>query len=73
MKIKAVCELTGLTDRAIRHYIEEELLTRVEITEDYSVADLAAFGRTPPLRSVLRPNALSSLQNFFLFFLVSHH
>lgn len=25
MKIKAVCESTGLTDRAIRYYIEEAL------------------------------------------------
>ena len=24
MKIKAVCELTGLTDRTIRYYIEEK-------------------------------------------------
>ena len=27
MKIKQVCEATGLTDRAIRYYIEEELLS----------------------------------------------
>ena len=27
MKMKAVCEITGLTDRAVRYYIEEELLT----------------------------------------------
>lgn len=26
MKMKTVCELTGLTDRAVRYYIEEELL-----------------------------------------------
>ena len=27
MKMKAVCEKTGLTDRAVRYYIEEELLS----------------------------------------------
>ncbi len=27
MKIKSVCELTGLTDRTIRYYIEEELIS----------------------------------------------
>ncbi len=27
MKIKSVCELTGLTDRAIRYYIEEKLIS----------------------------------------------
>jgi len=27
MKIKAVCERTGLTDRTIRYYIEEGLLS----------------------------------------------
>ncbi len=27
MKIKTVCELTGLSDRAIRHYIDEELIS----------------------------------------------
>ncbi|MBQ2773453.1 MAG: MerR family transcriptional regulator [Clostridia bacterium] len=27
MKIKVVCERTGLTDRTIRYYIEEELLS----------------------------------------------
>lgn len=35
MKIKAVCERTGLTDRAIRLYIENGLLTP-EKTENYS-------------------------------------
>lgn len=34
MKIKAVCEQTGLTDRAIRFYIEEELLSP-NYTENY--------------------------------------
>lgn len=34
MKIKQVCEQTGLTDRAIRYYIEEELLSPA-YTENY--------------------------------------
>lgn len=34
MKIKQVCELTGLTDRAIRYYIDEELLAPA-YTENY--------------------------------------
>lgn len=34
MKIKQVCELTGLTDRAIRFYIEEGLVTPA-YTENY--------------------------------------
>ncbi len=34
MKIKAVCEATELTDRTIRYYIEEELISPV-YTENY--------------------------------------
>lgn len=34
MKIKSVCELTGLTDRTIRYYIEEKLVTPL-YTENY--------------------------------------
>lgn len=34
MKIKSVCELTGLTDRTIRYYIEEELISPL-YTENY--------------------------------------
>lgn len=34
MKIKTVCELTGLTSRAVRHYIEEDLL-QPSCTENY--------------------------------------
>jgi len=34
MKIKAVCEETGLTDRAVRYYIDEGLI-RPEFTENY--------------------------------------
>ncbi len=34
MKIKSVCELTGLTDRAIRYYIEEKLIFPL-YTESY--------------------------------------
>lgn len=34
MKIKAVCEMTGLSDRTIRYYIEQELLSP-SYTENY--------------------------------------
>ncbi len=34
MKMKTVCELTGLSDRAVRYYIEEELLAP-DYTENY--------------------------------------
>lgn len=34
MKIKAVCQATGLTDRTVRYYIEEELLLP-DFTENY--------------------------------------
>lgn len=34
MKIKAVCEATGLTDRAVRYYIEEGLI-EPDFTENY--------------------------------------
>ena len=34
MKIKSVCELTGLTDRTIRYYIEERLISPL-YTENY--------------------------------------
>ena len=34
MKIKAVCEATGLTDRTVRYYIEEGLLSP-KYTENY--------------------------------------
>ena len=34
MKIKAVCELTGLSDRTIRYYIEQKLITP-NYTENY--------------------------------------
>lgn len=34
MRIKAVCELTGLTDRTIRYYIEQELIAP-HYTENY--------------------------------------
>lgn len=34
MKIKAVCEATGLTDRTVRYYIEEKLISPV-YTENY--------------------------------------
>ena len=34
MKIKTVCEATGLSDRAIRYYIDEELIYPA-YTENY--------------------------------------
>ncbi len=34
MKIKTVCDMTGLTDRAVRYYIEEQLISP-EYTENY--------------------------------------
>ena len=58
MKIKAVCERTGLTDRAVRLYIENGLLTP-EITEnysgrrsfDFSQDDVACLNRIAALRA----------------------
>ena len=35
MRMKAVCEATGLTDRAVRYYIEEGLIAP-DYTESYS-------------------------------------
>ena len=35
MKIKEVCEKTGLTDRAVRFYIENELI-HPDYTENYT-------------------------------------
>ena len=57
MKIKQVCEATGLTDRAVRYYIEEGLLTPA-FTEnylgrrayDFSDADVAALNHIATLR-----------------------
>lgn len=50
MKIKAVCESTGLTDRTVRYYIEEELISPAYTenylgrkTFDFSEADVAAL------------------------------
>ena len=57
MKIKQVCEATGLTDRAIRYYIEEELLSP-SYTEnymgrrayDFTEEDVAALNHVATLR-----------------------
>lgn len=57
MKIKQVCELTGLTDRAIRYYIEEGLLTP-SFSEnylgrrayDFTEADVSALNHVATLR-----------------------
>ncbi len=46
MKIKIACQLTGLTDRTIRHYIEEKIIFP-EYTENYlgnRSRSMAAYG-----------------------------
>lgn len=43
MKIKAVCEATGLTDRTVRYYIEEGLIAPF-YTENYCIST-KKFGR----------------------------
>ena len=57
MKIKQVCELTNLTDRAVRYYIEEGLLTPAfsenylgRRAYDFSDADVAALNHIATLR-----------------------
>ena len=58
MKIKAVCEATGLTDRAVRYYIEEGLI-EPDFTENYlgrrnyefDEEDVRALKRVAKLRS----------------------
>lgn len=45
MKIKAVCEATGLTDRTIRYYIEEELISPA-FTENYLGRKLFDFSES---------------------------
>ena len=57
MKIKQVCELTGLTDRAIRYYIEEGLLSPAYTENymgrrayDFTEADVAALNHVATLR-----------------------
>ena len=58
MKIKEVCEKTGLTKKAIRYYEEEGLFsperTAVNFREyrDYTEKDLEALGRIAALRSL---------------------
>ena len=57
MKMKAVCEITGLTDRAVRYYIEEELLTpsygenhAVRRSFDFSESDIKTLTDIATLR-----------------------
>lgn len=57
MKIKEVCEQTGLTDRAVRYYIEEELITPFYKENylgrrafDFSQADADRLGQIAVLR-----------------------
>ena len=57
MKIKQVCELTSLTDRAIRYYIEEGLLSPAYTENymgrrayDFTEADVAALNHVATLR-----------------------
>ena len=55
MKIKAVCEQTGLTDRTIRYYIEEGLISPFYTENylgrknfDFSEADVAMLNCQTP-------------------------
>ena len=57
MKIKQVCELTGLTDRAIRYYIEEGLVSPAYTENymgrrayDFTDEDVAALNHVATLR-----------------------
>ncbi len=57
MKIKTVCERTGLTDRAVRHYIEETLISPAYTenylgrrTFDFTEADVARLSEIATLR-----------------------
>ncbi|MBQ2954184.1 MAG: MerR family transcriptional regulator [Clostridia bacterium] len=57
MKIKQVCELTGLTDRAIRYYIEEGLVSPAYTENymgrrayDFAENDVAALNHVATLR-----------------------
>ena len=56
MKIKEVCERTGLTDRTIRFYIEKGLLTtdsrlvNGRINRDYSEEDILLLNDISTLR-----------------------
>ena len=57
MKIKQVCELTGLTDRTIRYYIEEELVFPAYTENymgrrayDFTEADVTALNHIATLR-----------------------
>ena len=43
MKIKAVCEQTGLTDRTIRYYIEEGLISPIFIQRTTSAERTLTF------------------------------
>ena len=42
MRIKKVCDLTGLTDRTVRYYIEEQLISPA-YTENYLGRKAFAF------------------------------
>lgn len=59
MKIKAVCELTELTDRTIRYYIEEKLLSPA-YTENYLGRKSYAFS----IEDVNTLNCISVLRKF---------
>lgn len=57
MKIKAVCQATGLSDRTVRYYIEQELIAPAYTenylgrrTFDFSEADVAALRQIAVLR-----------------------
>lgn len=59
MKIKAVCELTGLTDRTIRYYIEQELISP-HFTENYLGRKTFDFS----LKDIQDLNDIATLRKF---------
>ena len=74
MKIKSVCELTGLTDRTIRYYIEEKLISPL-YTENYLGRKTYNFCFNFPFASSkaspTRTRVIAdSTRSFFLFFIV---
>lgn len=58
MKIKKVCEITGLTERTIRFYVEQKLLqpSSEEVNErvyyDYSIQDIEIINQIATMRKI---------------------
>lgn len=64
MKMKEVCARTGLSDRAVRFYMEEEqaalqMLNRLEEEKPYSIAELARALSVPAEERQLPPEDLA--------------